>query len=232
MLSITAEKRSIFGKRLKAEREAGKLPVVIYGGGEKSLSFFVSSGDFKKMLAKAGESAVVTVKTPGGDKDVLIHEVAWHPVSGEPLHADFYVVDKTKLLKTNVPLSFSGVAPAVKDLGGILVKVLHELTIEVLPLDIPREITVDIGSLATLESQILVKDLTLPKDLKILHRPEDVVAAVSVAKEEPVEETPVDLAAIKVEKKGKKEEEGEVAAESEAAAKTEKTDAKPDSKKS
>ncbi len=217
MLSIKAEPRSVFGKKLKETRAAGKLPAIVYGGKDKPESILLSTGEFKKLLAKAGESTVITVETGTGKKDVLIHEVAWHPVSNEPVHADLYVVDKTKTIKINVPLVFAGVSPAVKDLGGILVKVLHELHIEVLPMDIPHEIAVDISKLATLDSQILVSDLVVPKDVKVLNGLEDVVAAISVAKDEPVDEAPVDLSSIEVEKKGKDEEAAsEAGADSEA----------------
>lgn len=206
MLMIKAEPREIFGKKLKSYRQQGQLPVIIYGAKERSLPLFVQLAEFKKLITAAGESTVVTVETPAGDKSTLIHEVARHPVSGEPLHADFYVIDKSKAIKVNVPLRFEGVAPAVKDLNATLVKVLHELSIETLPLNIPHDIVVDVSSLLSLDSQILVKDLTVPATVKVLNDPEEVVAAASVAKEEPVEEAPVDLTAIEVEKKGKKEE--------------------------
>lgn len=218
MLTIKAEPRSIFGKGLAAPRRAGKLPTVLYGPKNKPLPLFVSQSAFKKLLVAAGESTVVTVDTGAAQQDVLIHDIAWHAVTGEPLHADFYVIDKTKTLETDVPLRFDGAAPAVKDLGGILVKVLHQLHIEVLPMNIPHEIVVDTGRLATLDSQILVRDLEIPRGVKVLNAPEAVVAAVSVAKEEPVEEAPVDLGAIEVEKKGKKEETGEAEAANDAAA--------------
>lgn len=224
MLKIMAEERSIFGKKLNESRMAGKLPVVVYGERKKeALPLFVASKDFKKLLKEAGESTVVTVDAGVIKKDVLIHDVDWHPVSGEPLHADFYVVDKTKTIEISVPLVFSGVAPAVKDLGGILVKVLHELTIEVLPMNIPHHIAVDISALTNLDSQILVRDLPVPTGTRVINQSDEVVAAVSVAKDEPVEEVASDLSSIEVEKKGKKEtEDGETAGD----ATGEKTDSK------
>lgn len=208
MLSIKAEARSIFGKNLAAERASGKMPAVLYGAKDSATPLFLSLSEFKKLLHKAGESTVVTVDTGATKKDVLIQEVDYHPVTGEPLHADFYVIDKTKTIEINVPLQYEGTSAAIKDLGGILVKVLHELEIEVLPMDIPHDIKVDISALSTLESQILVRDLPIPKGVKVLNGPDDVVAAISVAKEE-VEAAPVDLSSIEVEKKGKKEEEGD-----------------------
>ena len=213
MLTIAASRRDIFGKKLKTARVAGQLPVVVYGYKKQPQSLFVPAKEFKKLLATGGESGMVSVQTPEGQTDVLIHEVAWHPVSGEAIHADLLVVDKTQAVEVNVPLRFEGLPPAVKDLAGILVKVLHELKVEVLPAEIPHDIEVNVESLVALDSQILVKDLNIPKGVKVLGEPEAVVASVTVAKEEPVEAPPVDLAAIEVEKKGKKDEEGAEAGE-------------------
>ncbi len=209
MLKLVAQKRTAFKKDLKSARIGGQLPAVIYGAKDQPVSLFIDTKEFKKVLTLAGESAIVTVEAGDFKKDTLIQEVAYHPVSDEPIHVDFYVVDKTKTVMVDVPLVFDGVSPAVKDLGGTLIKVLHELEIEVLPTHIPREITVDIGNLLTLESQILVKDLKISADVKVLNDPEEVVASISVAKEEEVETAPLDLSAIEVEKKGKKPEEAE-----------------------
>lgn len=205
MIKLTAESRNIFGKKLAAARQAGQLPVVMYGAKKEAQSLMVGLKAFKKVLAEAGESTLVTIETGQTATDVLIHEVDFNPLSGDPVHADLYIVDKTKKVEIDVPLVYEGVSPAVKDLGGILLKVLHELKVEVLPTDIPHNIVVDISALVALDSQILVKDLPLPAKIEVKNAPEDVVAAITVAKEEPVEEAPVDLSAIEVEKKGKDE---------------------------
>ncbi len=207
MLTLQAEGRTVFGKKLKTIRQAGRLPVVVYGPKDKPVSLFVALSDFKKVFATAGESSLITVNFGEESKDVLINDVERHPVTSEPIHADFYVVDKTKTIKIGVPLTFTGISAAVKDLGGTLVKVKHELEVETLPMNIPHNITVDISLLTTLESQILVKDLAVPSGVTVLAQPEEVVASISVAEEEPVEVAPVDLSSIEVEKKGKKEEE-------------------------
>ena len=214
MLKLGAEARNIFGKALKASRAEGKLPVAVYGRAKKgekpeSHSYFLNTKEFSKVLKTAGESSIVTMESPDGDKDVLIKEVTFHPTSGTPIHADLYVVDKTKKLEVNVPLEFEGIAPAVKELNGIVLKVMHELAVEALPKDLPHDIKVDLEKLVALDSQILVKDLIIPAGVTVLADAEEVVVAITVAEEEPVEETPVDLSAIEVEKKGKKEEEGE-----------------------
>jgi large subunit ribosomal protein L25 len=203
MLKLTAEPRETFGKKLKTARAEGRMPVIVYGNKKEASALFVSAKDFKRVWKEAGESSMVTIEAGKISDDVLIHEVTFHPVSGEPLHADLLVVDKTKKIETEVPLRFEGVAPAVKDLGGTLVKVLHELKIEVLPTHIPHEIVVDISTLANLDSQILVSELKIPAGVTVLNEADEVAASIAVAKEEPVEAAPVDLSAIEVEKKGK-----------------------------
>src|SRR6185312_7226073 len=114
-----------------------------------------------------GESSVISLTGLGTAKDALIHEVEFDVVTGKPLHADFYAIQKGQTVTVSIPLEFDGISPAVKDLGGILTKVMHDLEIECEPKDLPQAIHVDISTLTGLDSQILVSDLNLPKSAKI-----------------------------------------------------------------
>ncbi len=209
MLSLNIEKRDI-SKNLKDLRKNGVMPAVFYGKKEESTPISVKVADFIKVWKKAGESTVVVLKDDKGEElESLIHEVDLDPVTDAPRHADFYVFEKGHKIEVNIPLEFVGVAPAVKDLGGTLVKVIRELKIEAMPKDLPHEIKVDVSTLTNFDSQILAKDITLPAGVSLVENPEEVVALVAEAKEVVEEESaPIDLSAIEVEKKGKKEEEG------------------------
>lgn len=209
-MELTVEKRDIKASP-NTLRNKGVLPAVVYGRKEEATPIAVDRKTFEKLYKKAGESTVITLKGLGEEKDALIHEVSVHPVTGEALHADFYAIAAGQTVTVSVPLSFDGESPAVKDLGGILTKVIHELEIECVPKDLPHSIHVDVTKLATLEDQIKVKDLSLPASAKVTIDPDEVVAMISVAKEEPIEEAPAtDLSAIEIsEERGKKEEEGE-----------------------
>ncbi len=188
-------------------RKKGFIPAVFYGKKTAATPVTLSMADFTKVWKTAGESSVVTLKTTQGNVDSLIKEVQVDPVSNMPLHVDFYVFEKGKKIEVSVPIAFAGVAPAVKDLGGLLVKVLNELKIEADPQHIPHEITVDLSVLTTIDSHVSAKDIILPKGVTLMELPEEVVAAVTPAQEEKEQTGPVDLSAIEVEKKGKKEEE-------------------------
>lgn len=216
MLKLTAKPRTAFGKKVKSLRQAGLVPAIVYGslpaqaGQKGTLPISLSLPEFKKVLNQAGESTIISLELGGERHDVLIHDVQTDPLSGLPIHADFYIVSQDKELEVAVPLVFEGVAPAVKDFGGSLVKVLHELEIRALPKNLPHDIKVDISSLKTLDDQILIKDLKLPAGVESRLEADEVVAAITEAGEEVIEEAvPVDLSAIEVEKKGKQEEEAE-----------------------
>lgn len=207
-LKLKAENRDVFGKKLKFFRKEGKVPAVVYGNKKESLSVFVPLKDFKKTWKEAGESTVIEltreeVKAP---LNVIIKEVAVDPVSEEPIHADFYKVEMDKFIEAMVPIEFEGVSPAVKELGGALVKVMYEVEIQALPKNLPSEIKIDISVLKNLEDKITTADIKLPSGVKLTAKENEVVALVEEPKaEEEVKEMKIED--IEVEKKGKKPEE-------------------------
>jgi len=170
-------------------RKVGKMPAVFYGKKTASTPISVLQKDFLKVWKIAGESSVVTLKDATAEVDVLIHDVDVDPVSDIPRHADFYVFEKGKKLEISVPLTFVGVAPVVKDLGGSLVKALHELKISADPQHIPHSIEVDVSSLVDFDSQILAEQIKLPEGVDLVELPAEVVASGARPKEEEVEET-------------------------------------------
>jgi len=205
MISLKVEARDRATK-LDGLIKAGKIPAVFYGKKEASTSISINTIDFLKVWKQAGESSVVVLNTPEGEKESLIHDVDLDPVKGTPRHADFYVFEKGHKVEVEVPLEFEGIAPAIKDLGGSLVKVAHSIRIEAMPKDLPHDLKIDISSLVDFGSQILAKDIILPNGVVLIENPEEVVAMVSAPREEKEEEAaPIDLSSIEVEKKGKEE---------------------------
>ncbi len=190
----------------EAIRKAGQMPAVFYGKKEPSTSISLNMVDFLKVWKQAGESSVVVLETPEGEKESLIHDIDFDPVKGTPRHADFYVFEKGHKVEVEVPLEFDGVSLAVKDLGGTLVKVIHALKIEAMPKDLPHDLKIDVTPLVDFHSHVLAKDIVLPAGVTLLENPEEVVALVAEPRQEKEEEVaPIDLEAIEVEKKGKDE---------------------------
>jgi len=206
-VTLEVEPRALRGKELTKLREAGKLPAVVYGPKEEPQALSLDGRVFNKLFKEAGESTIITLKGLGQDTEVLVHDVAFDPTKGGITHVDFYAIERGKELTTHVPLEYAGEAPAVK-LGGTLTKVVYEIEVTCRPSALPKAIEVDVSSLVDFEAQIHVKDLVLPEGVKVENDPEDVVAMVQAVEEE-VEEVPeaVDMDAVEVEEKGKKEDE-------------------------
>lgn len=208
MLTLKGEERDAKSK-LASIRAEGFIPAVYYGHKETTTPCVFSMKDFKKVWGEAGESTVIVLEMPKGKMNALIHEVQVDPVKGVPVHADFYILEKGQEVEVAVPLEYVGVSAAIKDLGGALVKVLHELEVKAQPENLPHSFKIDISALDTLDSQILAGSLVMPKGVTLITDPEDVIAAISVAEEEPVEAPVMDISSIEVEKKGKEEADGE-----------------------
>lgn len=183
-LKIEAQPRTILGKRNNKLRRQGKLPAILYGRKTESQPLEIGAKEFEKIYKLAGESTLVDLVIGNEKKKVLIHDVAQHFMSQTPVHVDFYEVDLTRKLHAKIPLHFTGVSPAVKELAGILIKNLNELEIEALPADLPPFIEVNIEKLAAFEDMIRVADLKLSEKVKVLNNPEEMVASVQPPRSE------------------------------------------------
>lgn len=219
-IELNADMRTVLGSKVKALRNSGFIPAVLYGKGQEALSLQVSIKEFHKVLKEAGESTLVYINVGGKSYPTIIHDVAIDPVKDGIIHADFYKVSLTDKIKTKVPVVFVGESPAVKDLAGIFVRNLNELEVEALPQNLPHEITVDISSLKNFRDQVLVKDLNLGTDVKIEADSETIIATVQEPKSQ--EELDAELAAptagvedVKIIEKEKKEEDASAEAETE-----------------
>jgi large subunit ribosomal protein L25 len=210
MLKLNAQKRETTEKT-PAIRESGRVPAVFYGKKTPSTPISINTGDFLKLWHEAGEATIFSLSIDGSEEhSALIHDVQVHPVTQEPTHVDFYVVEKGQKVTVSVPFEFIGEAPALDTYDATLVKVMHEIEIEASPSNLPSQIEVDISGLAEIDQQILVTDLKLPAGVEITEaEPEEVVVLVAAVKEEEEDDTApteVDLSSIEVEEKGKKEE--------------------------
>lgn len=202
MMQITTAPRA-----LKETKREGFIPAVYYGAHQAATSVFIDVIEFKKVRSEAGESSSIILVTEHGNENAMIQEVQVDPVKGFPIHVDFYILEKGQKVHVKTPIVMVGESQAVKD-GGVLVKVMHELSVEGDPSKLPHEFTVDISTLVTKDDVIHVSDIKLPLGVELYHvTPEDVVVSITEAVEE-TEEAPVaDLSSIEVEAKGKKEEE-------------------------
>jgi large subunit ribosomal protein L25 len=167
-------------------RRNGWLPGVVYGAGLTNRSVKLKRLEFEKVFGSAGESSLITLMLDGKEANVLVKDVQHSPLKGEPTHVDFYEVDMKKQITAEVPLEFTGIAPAVIDLSGTLVKNRESLEVECLPGDLPSHLVVDLSTLTAMDSLIRASDIVLPKGVAITGDPEEVIIGVSELQKEEV----------------------------------------------
>jgi len=218
MLTLSVKIRKDLGKKVKTLRKRGIIPGVLYGPKIKTTQpLELDEKEFEKTYQEAGESSLISLEVVGqvGKKEkylVLIHEVAKDSLTEKPIHVDFYQPKLEEEVKVTIPIIFEGESPAVKDLGGTLVKNISELEVKALPQKLPHEIKVNISQLKSFEDNILIKDLRLPEGVKLSRAPEEILAFVARPKrieeelEKPIEEKVEEVEKVAKEKKEKVEE--------------------------
>ncbi|NLA08383.1 MAG: 50S ribosomal protein L25 [Parcubacteria group bacterium] len=197
-------------KKAKNFIKEGDIPAILYGKDVENIPLSVNQKEFEKILKEAGESTIINLIIEKDGKreahPVLIYDIQEHYLTHKPIHIDFYQVKKGQKIKAHIPIEFIGEAPAVKILGGILVKNLDEIEVEGLPQDLPHIISVDISKLDTLESKISLKDLNISKKVKVFTSPETIVVSIVLPQEEEVSipESPTEVKIEGEEKKSEK----------------------------
>jgi large subunit ribosomal protein L25 len=217
--TLQAEKREGRGKNeARRLRASGRIPAVVYGAEKgKAVEIAVDPKTLLRILhSESGVNTLIGLQLAGGDTRVLVKEYQLDPIDHKLLHVDFYQVAMDKTLTVTVPIVLKGEARGVKQQGGIVDFVNREIEIEVLPGDIPENITVDVSELM-LHEGVRVRDLKVEgakwtavsePDMMLVH-----VVALKV-EEEPVAAdaaaaVPVAPAEPEVIKKGKADKEEE-----------------------
>jgi large subunit ribosomal protein L25 len=194
--TLQAETREGRGKNeARRLRARGRIPAVVYGAEKgKAVEIAVDPKMLLRILhSESGVNTLIGLQLAGGATRVLVKEYQLDPIDHKLLHADFYQVAMDKTIAVTVPIVLKGEAKGVKQQGGIVDFVNREIEIEVLPGDIPENISVDVSELM-LHEGIRVRDLqtegskwnaTSDPDLMIVHvvppRAEEVAAVPDVA---------------------------------------------------
>jgi len=182
-LTLSAEARDRAGKGAsRALRREGRVPAVIYGNNEEPTIVHVEEKALAKLLGTGHFfNSVVMVEVGGKKIRTLPKDVAFHPVSERPLHADFLRVSAHAQVHVNVPVRFENeeASPGLKR-GGVLNIVRHEVELVVDASHIPDDLVIDLKGFDVGDS-IHISAVTLPKGAKPAVEDRDFTIATIVA---------------------------------------------------
>ena len=208
-ITLPLEHRSIQGKEVKRLRREGVTPVHLYGPGVEPQSLQCGTSSLLKTLAEAGANTPITLLLDEEESELLAfaREIQWNPIRGTVLHVDFLAAELTTRVTAEVPLVLTGSSEVARQVGGSVVQQLHTVQVEALPLEMPRELEVDVSQLSGPDSLLRVEDITLPPGGTLITDPAAPVVRIEIAKEEgiPPEEEGV-VAEAEEEPSGEQEE--------------------------
>ncbi len=187
-IKLTAQKRTLVGKKVKKLRKEGLIPANIFGKKIKSQSLSLDKKEFEKVFEEVGETRIVNLEVEGEKegRPVMIQNLQKNPVTEEILHADLRQVILTEKVTADIPVEMTGEAPAAEQKLGILIQNISEIEVEALPLDLPEKFVVDVSGLVNVGDEILVKSIKVNKSKVELKIDENqvVVKIEPLAKEE------------------------------------------------
>jgi large subunit ribosomal protein L25 len=175
--TLTAAHRGDTGKGPAGRaRRDGLVPAVVYGLGEDNVSISVSSRELTHILA-GGLNTVITLTLDGNEQLTLARQVQRHPVKGTLVHVDFVRVRADQTILADVAVHLIGEAEGV-NLGGVLEQMLHTVSIEARPADIPQQLEVEVSALG-IGDAVRVRDLVVPAGVVVRHEPDELLAQVA-----------------------------------------------------
>ncbi len=178
MEKIFVKKRETVGKKTKRLRDKNFIPAILYGKSTDPILLMINKKDFLKIYKKTGLSSIAELNIEKKKHLVLVHSTQKNAISDEIIHIDFYQPQLKEKIVIEVPITFEGEAPAVKEFNGTFVSNIKEIGVRGFSLDFPHDIKVDISVLKTFNDHITVNDLKISEKLEILQDKNFVIASV------------------------------------------------------
>lgn len=185
---INARERKTGSKgELNSLRKQGGIPAVVYNRHGKVTHLALDAKEFAKAIDGVSESTIIQLVVGNESRDCLIKDRQLDWMRGKILHVDFFEVEKGVALRAKVSIVLNGNPIGVRN-GGILENPVHDIEVEAMPKDMPTRFELDINDLEA-NKAIHVRDIALPKGVKLISSPDQVVVMVKYARgEETAEE--------------------------------------------
>ena len=181
-INLELSPREVLGKKVKRLRQQGVIPVHLYGPGVDPQPLQCETTKLVDVLVRAGGNTAVTVTVQGGQETHLAfaREIQWDPRRDDILHVDFLAVDASRPVSAQVPITLIGESPGARTAGGTVMQQLRDLNVEALPLEVPRELELDLTMLTEPDGVLRAADIVIPGNVTLLTDPEDVVVRIEV----------------------------------------------------
>lgn len=182
---VKAEKKESGNKNSNRRlRAAGKVPVVVYGGGTESVAAVADLKDLAAILrTDSGVNTVFSIDIDGQDNyDVIFQDRQIDPIKGRLIHADLRRFARGEKIEMTVPIHLTGEAKGLEEEGAVLSQAMHSIKVLCEPAKTPDSIELDVSGLEAGHA-LHVSDLKVGAGIEINEDPETVVASIVIVKE-------------------------------------------------
>jgi large subunit ribosomal protein L25 len=177
-VKINGTPRTGVGKKAtKADRNAERIPCVIYGGSHENVHFTTSFSEVRNLIF-TDAFQIAEVSVDGQTYKCLLKEVQFHPVKDNILHIDFQQLVEGRSMKVEVPLHFQGTSPGVRA-GGKFIQKVRKVMVKTNPENMVHEVVADISGLE-LGQSLRIRDIQPIEGVEILNPPAIPIATVTV----------------------------------------------------
>jgi len=164
--------------RAKALRSAGRVPGVVYGGGDNQLVEVDNKAFEHVMQSASSDTVLLDLKLGKSKRLALVQEVQHHPVSRKALHIDFREVKPEQNVIVTLPTVPVGEPVGVKTGGGTLEHVLRYIKVKGTPVALPETIEVNVAELDVGQT-LHVSDVQTLEGMELLGNPGNPVVSIS-----------------------------------------------------
>jgi len=178
--SLKVENREVKGTRPSGRlRRTGVVPAVIYGSGQTDALIQVDAKIFQDLARKHSHNFLVNLEVSGEkSKLAIVQDIQRNPLNGALIHVDFRAVSESDVIHAAVPIELHGEPTGVKNGGGLLEQLVHEIEIFCRPSDLPETLVNNVEGLDVGQA-LKVSDLNLPKGVSVKMDGEVLVAIVT-----------------------------------------------------
>jgi len=163
-------------------RSEGSIPAILYGGKKDNINISLKKLNLKDIIkTETFMSKVFDMDIDGNSEKVLPRDVAYDPVSDEPIHIDFMRIVKGSRLTLEIPVKFINLdkSPGLKK-GGVLNTVRRKVELKCPAENIPNEIVVDLDN-TEINTSLKISSVKLPEGVTPTITDRDFVIATVVA---------------------------------------------------
>ena len=180
--SLTLQKREAVGKKLKALRNEGMIPSVVYGAGEpiNTSSEYVAT---EKVLDGAGYHSPIDLDIAGKKQLAIVKDVQIDPVSRKIVNVEFHAVSADAAVEATTPIVIINfeASEASKIYHFAMTQALEEIDVKAKPADLPKELTIDASKHVNVDDKLVLSDIVLPNGVEFADKEmsgEQVVASL------------------------------------------------------